>query len=232
MRRKRTFVPLFRPIFALFLVVSILGVAGCASRGNEVNPIERKFQWFSYLNGDDIRSQCKVGSPNQYRFVYNGVYTEQVRTYDLKGHELAHNVIGEANLRELYVNKLSDLLKPWQGKKAKVILRDADIALLEKAMASDGLFKRGLEEKELSSDDFYWLVLSCREGEFNFNSFRWPAKGFDQLAFSSLLKIWDMTEIPFNPPRETTYHDQYPHSEQTRIRFNIRVSSDGLMYLP
>ena len=49
----------------------------------EDQPVIRKFTWFSYIGADDIREKCKYSSNPQYRFVYNGVYNEQVRTYDI-----------------------------------------------------------------------------------------------------------------------------------------------------
>ena len=46
-------------------------------------PVPFKFTYFSYLNGDDIRSNCANDGPEILRFLYDGDYTEQVRTYDL-----------------------------------------------------------------------------------------------------------------------------------------------------
>src|SRR5690606_6468296 len=62
---------------ALCLIV----LAACTYRGAD-DPVSRKFSWFSYLNGDDIRRECVAGAADRYRFVYNGINVEQVRTYD------------------------------------------------------------------------------------------------------------------------------------------------------
>ena len=69
---------LFR--FAIFgLGMVILGA--CASLGED-HPITQKFNWFAHLGGADIRAACQSGAPDRYRFVYNGIYVEQVRSYD------------------------------------------------------------------------------------------------------------------------------------------------------
>ena len=58
---------------------------GCSYQlGGIGNPITRKFQYFSYLDGEDIRRDCVAGAPARYRLVYNANYNEQVRAYDLR----------------------------------------------------------------------------------------------------------------------------------------------------
>ncbi|MDA0240525.1 MAG: hypothetical protein O3A84_10935, partial [Proteobacteria bacterium] len=90
----------------------ILGglLSACTYQGATVegfgtdHPITRKFSWFSYVGGEDIRTACVTGAPDRYRFVYNAVYNEQVRSYDLVASpepgrfDLKAAVSGEANL--------------------------------------------------------------------------------------------------------------------------------------
>ena len=74
-----------RLAFRLGLLTVLVVAAGCTYReGGVGNPITRKFQYFSYLGGDDIRRDCVPGAPARYRLVYNANYYEQVRTYDLR----------------------------------------------------------------------------------------------------------------------------------------------------
>ncbi|MFX4447010.1 hypothetical protein ABTA86_19705, partial [Acinetobacter baumannii] len=65
------------------LGLAAVGLVACASTGPVDNPIARTLTWFSYLNGDDIRNTCPAGVRDRYRFVYNGTFNSQVRTYDL-----------------------------------------------------------------------------------------------------------------------------------------------------
>src|SRR5690606_21540976 len=50
---------------------------------NVALPIVRSFNWFSYVAGDDIRARCGVDGRDRVRLVYNAIYSEQVRTYEL-----------------------------------------------------------------------------------------------------------------------------------------------------
>ena len=46
-------------------------------------PIVRSFHWFGYVGGDDIRQACGKDGRNRLRLVYNAIYDEQVRTYEV-----------------------------------------------------------------------------------------------------------------------------------------------------
>ena len=72
-------------MWRLLIFLGTALVSGCTYRAGGIeSPITRKFQYFSYLNADDIRANCVAGTPAQYRLVYNAVYSEQVRAYDLR----------------------------------------------------------------------------------------------------------------------------------------------------
>ena len=74
-----------RAAASLGLILGLAVLAGCAYRGGIDQPVTLKATWFSYLNGDDIRSACVPGAPPKYRLVYNGNYDEQLRAYELVG---------------------------------------------------------------------------------------------------------------------------------------------------
>ena len=46
-------------------------------------PIVRTFNWFSYVGADDIRSSCEPDGRSRLRLIYNGVWEEQVRAYEI-----------------------------------------------------------------------------------------------------------------------------------------------------
>jgi hypothetical protein len=221
-------------VFKLVFLPLLLGglLSGCVYQGGELSPLKRKLSWFSYLNGDDLRKECGAGKGEKGRFVYNGVYTEQVRTYDLSGGDnptLVVRVIEPANLAEWKAGELSDLMAPWQGKTSNTVLRDQDARQLKRALASDGVFIPKKEGLELSSDDFYWLVSYCSEGVFHYGAYRWPSEAFKRLAFTKLLEAWDMSGIEFNPPRQVFLGEGHPHGSPVRTKFNLRAESNGLM---
>ena len=61
-----------------------LTASACTYTGGVENPVARKSSWFSFVGGDDVRNRCRPGSPTEYRLVYNGNWSEQVRAYELR----------------------------------------------------------------------------------------------------------------------------------------------------
>ncbi len=221
------------------LVVTVLAavVAGCAYRGSD-NPIARKFSWFSYLNADDLRAACKPGATRRHRFVYNAIYSEQVRTYDLvadadgAGARMDVRVIGEANLLSLEIGRISDLLNPWRGTVAAADLSAAHVVHLERALAESGAYAEAPAGMRLKSTDFFWVVAACTGGQFHFNAYRWPSPRFDGAAFADLLFAWDGTGVPVNRPRRTSdfqlYRGNDRDGDSTVQEFELMVGKGGL----
>ncbi len=210
-------------------------LGGCAYNGSD-DPLSRKFSWFSYLNGDDLRAACVVGAPDRYRFVYNAIYIEQVRTYDLTAggksgaNLLKVRVIGPSDISKIVVENGADIMSPWRGNKEKVWLRDKDLHKLERAMETGGVFGTSPDGLELSSDDFYWLISACRDGKFYFNAYKWPSERFDNASFPGLLTAWDVTGVPVNKPRRASFLEIHGSNteKRTALRFNLKVGNSGL----
>ena len=207
-------------------------LAACAYQPTD-NPAVRKFSWFSYLNGDDLRSACTADNPGQYRLVYNGIYVEQVRTYDLKasadGAEMRVQVTGKADLRDISVEEAGDLMNPWRGTIETVHLRPSDLDLLKRSLRSSGAFEPVAPGLQLSSDAFYWMVSACDGGRFHFNAYLWPSDRFKAASFAKLLNAWDPTKIAVNPPRPATGYEI--HGDKVHdgaIQFNLMTGEGGL----
>ena len=120
-------------------------LAGCAYTGSIGEPVGRKFQWFSYIAGDDIKARCTPGSPAQYRLVYNGHWDEQVRAYDLRrsvisggGAMLWTQVFGGG--MALNAVSLSDPQGPWRGQGAERRLSEDEYLRLIRAVEADPFF--------------------------------------------------------------------------------------------
>lgn len=222
------------------ILAGLLATASCAYHGASDNPVGRNLTWFSYLNGDDIRAQCTAGAPDRYRFVYNGIYTEQVRSYDLTlakdGADplLDVKVLGRrGDLSRLSIDSPAAVFAPWSGQTEAVHLRPRDLTHLRDAMRAGGVFTPLSGRLELSSDDFYWVVSACRDGAFAFNAYRWPSARFEATAFPALLFAWDPTGIPVNPPRQADpaaiHHAMSPSDLRDAQRFNLAAEGDGLI---
>jgi len=66
------------------LIAMAVGLSGCMYTGGVGEPMARKYSWFSYAAGDDIKAACTPDAPARYRLVYNANWNEQVRAYDLR----------------------------------------------------------------------------------------------------------------------------------------------------
>jgi hypothetical protein len=69
---------------ALGLTMAVASAAWAQRPDRNVDqPIVRSLNWFSYVASDDIRAACRPGGRDRLRLVYNALWEEQVRTYEL-----------------------------------------------------------------------------------------------------------------------------------------------------
>ena len=190
------------------------------------------------MAGDDIRSDCLNGSKPRYRFVYNGIYTEQVRAYDLipspeaGRYNVKAQVTSEANLTTISGDFSSfDLLQPWRPAVSIHNIAEKELGFLNKALKNSHYFDAAPPDENLFSINFYWTVAACINGVFRFNAYLWPSKKFDGLTFVKLLERWDFTDIPINPPRSATGFDFYGTNDEDEYvnYFSVKFDSNGKM---
>jgi hypothetical protein len=216
-----------RRIGTAIVLASVTALGACTSTGQGVqdNPVTRKFTWFSYAKGDDVRERCRPGAPDTYRFVYNGIYVEQVRTYDIQpsptpGHmRMTARVTEQANLVSMEVGEPADLLSPWKPKTAVVDLPQAEVERLKRALLADGFMTRPPPSRAVTSIEFYWAVSACLDGKFRLNAYVWPDGDFEKASFPKMLFGWDMTQVRVNPPRRADVFDVYGKSMPERGEF-------------
>lgn len=219
----------------LALVVPAL-LAGCAYRGQIDTPATLKATWFSYLDGTDIRASCAPGAPDRYRLVYNGRYTEQLRSYEATGDGqggaiLVARAMNEANLTDL---RLDDPQAPWRWRRSDTRLGPAELAELEAVLAASGMFDGPPDGLMLNSWEFYWVASACRDGEFHFSAWVHPSAGWDRLEFPNFLFAHDATGVAVNPPRPIPVAEKLNAAASRRdergttVRFHLQVDGEGL----
>ena len=211
--------------------------SACTFEGSR-HPVPFKFTYFSYLNGDDIRSQCANGGHDILRFVYNGIYTEQVRTYDLFPNRressrfiLESRVSSEADLSFIKGEwHWPDLFAPWRPVVSRVSLTSDDFQGLRRALTSSGFFAKPVFYGNLSSVKFYWIVSGCVDRKFHLRAFVWPEGSFIRAEFPQLLLSWDRTNIPVNPPRAASLFQVYgtTNAEEQQTLFTIHVGDNTI----
>jgi hypothetical protein len=209
-------------------LLALLAVGACAYHGDQIgNPFVRRFQWFSYVGGDDIRAACAAGAADRYRLVYNGFWEEQVRIYELglSGPlELDQRTLDGLDLSDV---SSDDLAAPWRGQTARATLGPAQYDQLIAAFRASGLFEPPPIGLLLPSDGFYWTAVGCRQGRFYYNAWLYPSDRFAGLVFPRLLLAFDRTGVPFNSPDSQGWITNYSQQQLDRERWFIQVETGG-----
>ncbi|MHA1153695.1 MAG: hypothetical protein ACTSQ7_13705 [Alphaproteobacteria bacterium] len=220
---------------ALGLSLVLVVLAGCTYRGEIDRPITFKATWFSYLNGDDIRAACVPGAEPWYRLVYNGAYDEQLRAYEVVGDGAggAHLVarVLEGRGFDLRKASFSDPQAMARWTKARDRLDSSGLVALEAALEASGAFAAAPAGLWLASEQFFWIVALCRDGEFHFNVWRYPSEGYARLRFPDELLRRDGTGIAVNPPRKVSgvvrwHRDTRRNGSPTN--FDLTIGENGL----
>ena len=230
----RGFFYFFNGFINLFVILLLLS---CSYDGGVEHPVIRKFSWFSYIAAEDIQKRCDRSFGSEYRFVYNGVYDEQVRTYDIfpasnDRYDIKTNVTGEAEFSSISLDlEHPDLFKPWRPKSSVTNVSAKDIAILEKTLKNIGFFTSRPPLRALSSSEFYWVVSACIDGKFNQNAYFWPDERFTKAQFPKLLNMWDFTDVPINQPRQSSNLNDSgaADNDNHKSHFNLNFNRYGLL---
>lgn len=202
-------------------------------------PIVRSFNWFAYVGGDDIRANCGKDGRNRMRLIYNAIYSEQVRAYELFLQPdgttgMSIGVLADQGVvSNLLMFNGGDALKPWSMKHGERILsagETRDLMALFQASAAFGPPRDGLR---LPDVDFWWTVASCRDGGWAFQAYHHPTDGFANVKFAQKLFSLDTVPVPVNPPRklvpaELRRDPNAPVNHMKANQWTLTVGKDGL----
>lgn len=186
------------------IAILLAGMLGACAGGDRAagDPLRRSVNWFSVAGGEDLRAACAPGAPTRYRLVYNAIWEEQVRLYEVlpdmagAGAALRVTVIrGAPRILQSY------LLDPGASRTVEGRLSPDQLRQLVAALAEAGFARGPADGTRLLSGDFYWLVSACADGVWRLNAWRRQDPGFVQLDFARLLTELDPTGIPANPVR-------------------------------
>lgn len=221
---------------AAAMAVSLLALAGCGSVGPTDNPLARKLTWFSYLNGDDLRSRCGKDGADRFRLIFNADYNRHVRTYDVVGDADRGGAAVEAHVIEatdLARMTLTDPFSAARGRTATLQLTAAQYERFIGRLRDDGAFDPPPQGLRLPSNGFYWLINGCRAGQWFFTAFPYPSSRFTDARFPELLRGLDPTGVAFpGLPEPDDAPRSLPSSGQLAdggVFFEIQVGRDGLV---
>ncbi len=226
-------------VFTLVFAASATAHAQRADR-NVDQPVVRSLSWFGYVGGDDIRAACQPGGRNRIRLIYNGLWEEQVRAYDIFLQPdgtagLNTGVLADqGNVASLSVSNGLDLTNPWAMKKGQRLLNPGETSELMGALQASAAFGPPRDGLRLPDNDFWWTVASCRDGVWGFQAYHYPTDGFANVRFADKLWSFDNVPVAINKPRKLEpaefRRDFDRHSAQRGRgdRWMLVVGKDGL----
>ncbi|WP_419905551.1 hypothetical protein [Kiloniella sp.] len=217
------------------IVAPLLLVTACAYQGDIDKPYTQKATWFSYVGGDDIRDRCAPGI-TEYRFVYNAVYDEQLRTYEVTGTpggpaKLISRVQVGTGLKSSQIS-VSEPLAQFGWEKSVTDLTSVEVSELEQGLKETGAGEPITKGARLRSDDFYWVSALCYDGAFVFNGWKKKTDGFDHLSFMPFLLGHDATQIEVNPFRDVGTKNaarMHQSKAEKQKHFDLEVGDNGLV---
>lgn len=174
-------------------------------------PIVRAFNWFDFVAADDIRSQCAPGGRSRLRLIYNAIWEEQVRTYEVflqpDGYAgMNFGVLAEQGrggiVSDLLIGNARDVTDPWRMKRGQRLLNPEETRGLMGLLKASLAFGPPRDGMKLPDNDFWWTVASCVDGAWGFQAYHYPTDGFANVRFAEKLFGWDNVPIAVNPPRK------------------------------
>ncbi len=218
-------------IFTILSVLLVGTLAGCANVAHVDTPIAGRLAWFAFLGGDDIRRQCRPGEPARYRFVYNAVFDEQVRAYDLTRSDYGATLVARVPPAGASLIKLEGFRDGETPRDRVVSTIDVEAyRAITRQLEADGFGGPTPTGRNFPSWDFYWMVSACAEGRFHIYAWRNNTPEFAALKFPALLLAQDKTGAPVNPVRPNTYADYNDRKRNGMpdLNFDVRLTPDGL----
>ncbi|OSQ44689.1 hypothetical protein THS27_05815 [Thalassospira sp. MCCC 1A01428] len=161
-------------------------LAGCSytATSDIANPVVRKASWFSYLNGDDLRTACSAGeAEGRIRIVYNADYYKDVRTFDVTpqtgtdNFTMVSHMFGPLDVSEMNVSVRSPL-GAFSGEPVRQTLTRQQYLTLTDAMQEDGFGTQNRDGLRLHSENYYWVALGCSQKQITLAAW---ANGDDDL---------------------------------------------------
>lgn len=212
-------------------VLAMLSLSACAYRGGDIgDPVTRKFHWFSFIDGEDIRATCQAGTPDRFRLVYNGIYDEQLRIYELDALRrlLVVRVVQQGDAGRI---SSADLLAPYRAAEERVQLDPPTYDGLVGSFDASGMFAPPPVGLELPSRSYYWTAAICKDGRYGFTAWKHPSAAFDALAFPRNLFALDPSGIPVNQAKPVPVDPQWEDAAR-RLEvtvFTLKVGKAGLV---
>lgn len=197
---------------ALVSLMTVLLLSACESAGPQTNPFVREAQWFSFLNGDDLRARCLPDTASRYRLIYNGQYLHQVRTYDIRQDAGADFGVQQTHV---FSRGLGGVMSYNNGEydfdadqSSRIEINYDHLLAIDQGLIEAGFETPAPEGLFLHSDDFYWIAMVCRDGVFKFHAWSEQNTAISLLPFEKMLAPGDASGIPFRSADTPKFPDR------------------------
>ena len=228
---------------ALGLTLGMVSTAWAQRADRTVDqPTVRSLNWFSYVAAEDIRAACRPGGRNRVRLIYNALWEEQVRAYELflQPDGTAGLNIGvladqgpATTVSSITIGELGDITGPWRMRRGQHLLTAAQVGDLMGSLQASAAFGPPRDGLRLPDNDFWWTVASCRDGVWGFQAYHYPTDRFANVKFAEKLFSFDNVAIAVNRPRnlepaELRRDPNLRPGRERADRWMLVVGKDGL----
>lgn len=205
-------------------------------------PVVRSLNWFSYVAAEDIRAACRPGGRNRVRLIYNALWEEQVRAYELflQPDGMAGLTIGvlaeqgpATDVSSITIGAPGDITGPWRMRRGQRLLTIAQSGDLMRSLQASAAFGPPRDGLRLPDNDFWWTVASCRDGVWGFQAYHYPTDRFANVKFADKLFSFDNVGVAVNRPRnlepaELRRDPNMRPGRERSDRWMLVVGKDGL----
>jgi hypothetical protein len=215
-----------------------LALATITGAARADNFLLRGFTWFGYLEGKELREACAPGAPDWLRFVYNGVYQEQVRVYEARRQTPAESALVSARvLTRLNLSgfRPSEIFLGTRDPRSELGADTARFDALLAALRDDGFGQPVPKGLTLPSDGFYWVVSGCVAGQWHIQGWVHPTERFNALRFPAQLFALDQTGVAVNKPRAVDAGERMRARSGNQAQldvqpaFDVRLTDEGVL---
>jgi hypothetical protein len=222
------------PRLAVALLLGLV-LAACQAQGPSANRADFRYQWLSYLQGDDLRAACRADGPDRLRLIYNADFNKEIRTFDLFIADGGSGVLDTRRWVEAgYIvssgGSLSNLL---EGQKGQVSLSSEQVSQLTGLVGDSGFPGPVPVGASLRSDSYFWVGLACVDGIFGLQV--WQGDAMRNIRFAALLETWDPTGAPLPaasvaplPPMATVVAANRRNRDASKLYYEAKVEQSGI----
>jgi hypothetical protein len=194
-------------------------------------PIVRSFNRFSYVAGNDIQRPAAATAATGCAWIYNAIYDEQVRTYEIFLQPDGTAGMTAASGRSRNVTNSDPRWRDvWL-----LAMRRGERSSIPRKPVSHGVVAVRAGPRRPAPAGCRFLVDGrvVPQRRMGLPAYHYPTDGFANVKFAAKLFSWDTVPVPVNPPRklvpaELRRDPNAPVNHMKANQWTLTVGKDGL----